>query len=206
MPGTKGFRYVYAGVQITKLLNKVQNTGRPDKLNFSYVRDTWLLKNEQYRAVLDLLEDMEFIDSSSVPTQLYAEYQNSSLAGRALAKGIRKAYPDLFRAYPSAQSLSKNELTGYFKQQTGKAGSVLEKMLSTFKTLCSLADFSAVPAEIAASEAPVSKKERVIHIPAETPPGPTVNINIQLTLPATDDETVYDRLFASLKRNFPRLS
>ena len=58
MPGNKGFRYVYAGAQITKLLNKVQNTGRPDKLNFSYVRDTWLLKNEQYRAVLDILEDM----------------------------------------------------------------------------------------------------------------------------------------------------
>jgi len=66
MPGEKGFRYVYAGAQIVKLMEKVKNTGRPDKLDFAYVRDTWLLKNEQYRAVLDIIEDMEFIDRAGV--------------------------------------------------------------------------------------------------------------------------------------------
>jgi hypothetical protein len=146
MPGPKGFRYVYGSAQITKLLEKVQKTGRPDKLNFGYIRDTWLFKNEQYRSVLDILEDMGFIDSSGVPSDLYAQYQNPAIAKRALVTGIKRAYPELFKAYPQAYSLSKSELEGYFKQQTGKAGSVLGKMISTFKTLCSLADFSAVEA------------------------------------------------------------
>lgn len=61
MPGTKGFRYVYAPAQINKLLNKVQSTGRPDKLTFPYIRDTWLLKNKQYMEVISLLKDMEFL-------------------------------------------------------------------------------------------------------------------------------------------------
>lgn len=192
MPGTKGFRYVYAVTQITKLLNKVQDTGRPDRLDFSYVRDTWLLKNEQYRAVLDLLEDMEFIDSSSVPTKLYAEYQHSSLAGRALAEGIRKAYPDLFRAYPNAQSLSKTELTGYFKQQTGKAGSVLEKMLSTLKTLCSLADFSAVPTpkyeELGGAEGRRVKVE------------PKIQLNIEIHIAADTPDDKIKTIFENMKK------
>ena len=192
MPGTKGFRYVYATTQITKLLNKVQNTGRPDKLNFSYVRDTWLLKNEQYRAVLDLLEDMGFVDSSSVPTQLYAKYQNSALAGRALAEGIRRAYPDLFRAYPNAQSLSKTELTGYFKQQTGKAGSVLEKMLSTFKTLCSLADFSAVPTP----EYEVLEGEEGHRVKIE----PKIQVNIEIHIAADTPDGKIETIFKNMKK------
>ncbi len=60
--------------------------------------------------------------------------------------------------------------------------------------------FEALPAEAIAPETPVPQKEEVTHIPTEMP-GLTVNINIQLTLPATDDESVYDKLFASLKRN-----
>jgi len=74
MPGNKGFRYVYSPVHITKFLEKIRATGRPDKLTFPYLRDTWLLKNKQYMEVVTLLKDMEFLDSSSVPIKLYAEY------------------------------------------------------------------------------------------------------------------------------------
>ena len=62
--------------------------------------------------------------------------------------------------------------------------------------------FEALPAEAPVSEptVPLPTKEEAARIPTVAP-GLTVNINVQLTLPATDDETVYDKLFASLKRN-----
>jgi len=63
--------------------------------------------------------------------------------------------------------------------------------------------FEALPAEAPVSEPPTPPKGEADRIPKVTH-GLTVNINIQLTLPATDDESVYDKLFASLKRNlFP---
>ena len=63
MAGNKGFRYVYSTLHIKTLLEKVQETNRPPKLTFPYIRDNWLLKNNQYSAVIDILSDMEFINS-----------------------------------------------------------------------------------------------------------------------------------------------
>jgi len=196
MPGSKGFRYAYAPTQITKLLNKVQSAGRPDKLNFPYVRDTWLLKNEQYRAVLDILEDMEFIDGSGIPTDLYAEYQNPTLAKKALAEGIRKAYPELFKAFPNAQSLPKTELEGYFKQQTGKASSVLEKILSTFKTLCSHADFVGV----AAKEEPIREYARGEAEEGRVRVEPGIQLNIEIHIAADTPDDKIEIIFKNMKQ------
>ena len=140
MPGTKGFRYVYGSIQISNILDKIKNTGRPDRLTFPYIRDTWLLKNKQYADVITLLKDMGFLDNNGVPTELYAEYQNPTLAKNALASGIRNAYPALFKAFPNAHLLNRKDIEGYFRQQTGKAGSVLGKILATFQMLCSGTD------------------------------------------------------------------
>lgn len=197
MPGNKGFRYVYAPAQITKLLNKVQSTGRPDKLNFRYVRDTWLLKNEQYRAVLDILEDMEFIDSSGVPIKLYAEYQNHTLAKKALAKGIRKAYSELFKAFPNAQSFPKTELEGYFKQQTGKAGSVLGKIVSTFRNLCSHADFT--DAEVIGEEA-IREPEKRKEVEGIAKVEPRIQLNIEIHIAADTPDDKIETIFKNMKQ------
>ena len=101
MPGNKGERYCYATGHITAVLSKIRTTGRPDKLDFTYMRDTWLLKNSQYYAVIPLLEDMGLIDVSGAPTELYKRYQNPKLAKQALAEGIKQAYPELFKAIPT---------------------------------------------------------------------------------------------------------
>lgn len=199
MPGIKGFRYVYAPAQMTKLLDKVEKTGRPDKLNFRYARDTWLLKNEQYRSVIDILEDMEFIDSSGVPTDLYAQYQNPAIAKEALATGIKRAYPELFKAYPQAYSLSKLDLEGYFKQQTGKAGSVLGKMIYTFRTLCTLADFSTVKGALA-EELPTYAYEEPKKGKPEVRVQPNVYINIEIHIPPEMTEEKIETVFKNMKR------
>ena len=141
MPGKFGFRYVYSTKHIEKVFNKIPSTGRPDKLNIKYLKDTWLLKNDQYSGVLVILTDMKFLEGG-VPTDLYAEYQNPSVAKKALSRGIKKAYPDLFKAFPEAYNLSVTELKGYMKQQTGSEDSTVSKMVSTFKKLCSMAEFS----------------------------------------------------------------
>ena len=198
MPGTKGFRYVYSSVHITKVLEKIRTTGRPDKLTFPYIRDTWLLKNKQYSEVITLLKDTEFLDNSSVPKELYAEYQNPSIAKQTLAKGIRNAYPQLFKAYPNAQSLSKNDLEGYFRQQTGKAGSVLEKMLTTFRTLCSQADFAGV--DVTKEKPTPEPKEAEIGEERKVKVEPKIQLNIEIHIaPDTPDDKI-ETIFRNMKQ------
>jgi len=197
MPGTKGFRYVYSTLHVSNLLDKIHTAGRPDKLSFAYARDTWLFKNEQYRAVLDILKDMEFIDNSGVPTQLYARYQNPALAKQALAEGVKKAYPALFKAYPNAQSLPKADLEGYFRQQTGKSGSVLEKMLSTFRTLCSHADFAGVAVT---EEEPTREHEREKAEEGRVRVEPRIQLNIEIHIAADTPDDKIEKIFKNMKQ------
>jgi hypothetical protein len=195
MPGEKGFKYVYALGHVNDVLQKIQGTGRPDKLTFPYMRDTWLLKNAQYSAVLDVLTDVGFIDDAGTPTSLYAEYQNPGIAKAALGKGIRTAYPELFKAYPNAQTLTKEDLSGYVRQQTGLDPSVIEKIVATFSRLCSLAEFQGdvqPPITPGASSAakPDSAAETLIPI----------TMNIQIVVPSDATSEQYDKIFSSIKK------
>ncbi len=198
MPGTKGFRYVYAQSQIGNILHKIASTRRPDKLTFPYLRDTWLLRNKQYLELIPLLRDMGFLDSSNVPTELYARYQNHTRAKKVLAEGVRNAYPELFRAFPDPQSLPKEELEGYIRQHTGAATAVTDKVARTFRTICSLADLSGTTLGKEADPTPAEEAP-------EPPKGHTVDPNVQLNLqihisPDMTEEKI-EALFRSMRRH-----
>jgi hypothetical protein len=196
MPGQDGFKYVYSVGHIDEVLAKIRDTGRPDKLTVAYMQKTWLLKNAQYTAVLDLLKDMDFIDSASVPTSLYAEYQNPALSGSALAKGVRKAYAPLFKAYPNAPTLSKDVLDGYIKQHTGAEVSVITKISSTIRRLCSLADFS----EVRETSQTDAKQREDTKAEKPTMPIVPISMNIQIVIPNDASADQYDKIFSSIKK------
>jgi hypothetical protein len=90
MPEVKGFKYAYSVGQINDLLDKIKETGRPDKLTLTYVQNTWLLKNAQYTAVIDILKDMGFLAPDGIPTDMYAQFQNPEHSGQLLAQGVKK--------------------------------------------------------------------------------------------------------------------
>jgi hypothetical protein len=199
MPGQFGLKYAYSAKNIVDVLAKLRETGRPDKLSITYIKKVWLLNDTKNSAVVDILRDMQFLDENGVPTDLYAEYQNSSLSKTALAKGIKNAYPELFKAYPNAYNLPKETLEGYFKQKTGAEKSVLDKIVATFTTLCSLAGFSS----------DVDKPKGFDEKPPEQASGQNpgsgstllpITMNIQIVIPSDATEEQYDKIFSSIKK------
>lgn len=205
MPKTKDFNYVYSVGQIDKIFKKIQSSGRPDHLTIGYVQKTWVLKNAQFSAVIDLLKAMKFLNSDGSPTDLYAKYQNGNLSEEAITEGTRNAYPKLFKAYPKAQELSKTELEGYIKQQSGADNSVVAKIYATIRRLCSLGNFdnesaSQIQTDGTPSE---SRAERTTTSPisGNLDNAIAVNINIQLTVPETADEKIYEAFFKAMKKH-----
>ena len=195
MPGNFGSKYVYVAKQINEVLTKVRETGRPDKLTNAYMKLVWLFKDAKVSSVLDILKDMGFVGANGVPTDLYAEYQNPSLSRKALAKGIKRAYPELFKAYPDANKLDKTIIYGYFKQRTGAEKTVLDKTITTFTTLCNLADFSEETEDLLSSaneslEEPVERQGTIIPI----------TMNIQIVIPTDATSEQYDKIFSSIKK------
>ena len=194
------FPYMSNPAKIKQFLEHVQSASIPPKVTQNYLLSAgYKSKNDQ--PLINIMKFVGFLDSSGVPTSVWQDYRAKTRATAVLAKAIQTSYVDLFAMYPDAFRKDDEALRNYFTSKTNVGKSTINYIVLTFKNLCKLADdFEAVSVEDAVPEPVISLAEEATRIPTSTP-GLTVNINIQLTLPATDDETVYDRLFASLKRN-----
>lgn len=204
MPKSREFTYVYSVGQIDQMLKKIKSTGRPDKLTTAYAKNTWVLKNAQFSAVIDLLKVMGFLSSDGTPTSLYAEFQNSNFEKLALGKGTVNAFPQLFKAFPKAQELSKDELQGYLKQQTGADDSVILKVYATLKKLFSLSDFST--SNTGTSMTPTQSTNPSF----SANPQPSnqlgsnmlpITMNIEIVIPSDATAEKYDQIFTSIKKH-----
>ncbi len=114
--------------------------------------------------------------------------------------GIREAYSGLFATYDDASRKDDEALRDFFTSTTDVGEAAVSHMVGTFKALCELTDFGAP-----VGEARVVGKTSVPGAGAEpaTPvsQGVNIHINVQLTLPATKDSSIYDSLFESLKKH-----
>lgn len=199
MPGQDGFKYVYSAGHIDDFFRKMQNTGRPDKLTQTFAIKNWVLPNNaQYSAVIELLKSMQFLDSDGVPQELYSEFQNPRIAKKAVAKGIKNAYPSLFRVHPRAHEMSREDVTGFIRQNTGADKTVVRRTCATFEKLCSYADFSEDGEQVA--EEPKNKLLKVNENPKTFTPVIPITMNIQLVIPNDATEEQYDRIFSSIKK------
>ncbi|MDH5451586.1 MAG: DUF5343 domain-containing protein, partial [Candidatus Bathyarchaeota archaeon] len=141
------------------------------------------------------------IDSNGVPTQSFNDFRTAK-SKQVMASALRKTYAELFQIYPDPINQSNEDLTNFFAQkEPSKKKGTLQRYVNTFKTLCEFADFGAV---LVTPKVEVKEAEKVVEVAKVTtqlPSGVTINLNIQLTLPATEDATVYDKIFKSLKEN-----
>ena len=193
------FPYMSNPAKIKQFLEHVQSASIPPKVTQNYLLSAGY-KSKNDRPLIKIMEFIGFLDPSGAPTSVWRDYRAKAGATVVLAKAIQTSYVDLFAMYPDAFRKDDEALRNYFTPKTDVGESTINYIVLTFKNLCKLADFEGVSAEAVVSEPLTSPREEAAGIPTVTP-GLTVNINIQLTLPATDDESVYDRLFASLKRN-----
>ena len=77
-------------------------------------------------------------------------------------------------------------------------------MVSTFKTLCELADFNSgnTTSDIVSSDPASSSQEgHIMKHALGKANGMSINLNIQLVLPTTEDATIYDAIFKSMQKH-----
>lgn len=134
-----------------------------------------------------------------------------------LAEGIRDGFADLFAINTRAQELGADEVKNKFRTMYagGKTNLVIGNIAKTFRALCDYADFSKPltvkePDSDSADEPVVSAKpeERPIPSAAAKPDGShgTVTVSalqyhINIVLPDTRDQAVYDAIFKSLREH-----
>jgi hypothetical protein len=161
------------------------------------------------RLFINVLKSIGFLTDTGVPAPRYHEYLDQTQSRRVLALGIKDAYADLYQINVKAHDMPvvdvKNKMKTLSQGQYGD--SVLSKMAATFKVLVKNADFTGLP-ELAKTELTATDASKVDDEPTGPPAkdrgalrigGLVYTINIQL--PESRDQAVYDALFRSLREH-----
>ncbi len=197
------FPYTTNPASLKHFFDHVQTAGVPTKVTIKYLESAGF-KSKNDRAILSVLKAIEFVDDAGAPTDKWRAYRVRGPEARAvMAAALKSAYSGLFATYPDAHRKDNEALRNYFSAHTTVGEGALSYIVRTFKILSELADFEATPSEGVGAEPtlPSAVQRGSPSLRPLVAPGLTVNINVQLQLPATDDEAVYDKLFGSLKRH-----
>jgi hypothetical protein len=179
-------------------------------------------KSTNDRLFISVLKGLGFLDANSVPTERYYRFLDQSESEKVLAEAVEDAYSDLFDVHTKAYELELSEVKNKLRTLTqGKhSEKVVSLMASTFKALAEYAEWGT-------KTMPSSKIERVVEKPVQEQHNKTseeivpiippfeveqegnntttsktqFHYNIQVHLPESRDESVYDAIFKSLRRH-----
>jgi hypothetical protein len=191
------YAYTQNTGNLKAFLSKIQDVGIPDKVKNRYLESLGY-KSTNDRTILGVLKFLGFIDSDHKPTDLWNQYREKAKSKSIMAGIIRNSYSDLYKTYPDAHRKDYEALRDFFSTKTSVGVKALQCIIKTFKALSELADFES-------DFVPTLPSNQVIPPipPANTHPegkNITVNLNIELAIPATDDPKIYENFFMAFKK------
>ncbi len=194
------YPYVLTQGRLKQFLSRIQTTGTPSKVTHRWLESIGY-KSKNDRLFVGVLKFIGFADSNGIPTDQYRKYKSKATAAAIMSSAVKGSYTDLYKTYPNAHVEGTKALQDWFATNTTVGQATRSNMVNTFQTLASLADFEkgVPPGVILEDERAVEQVRKGIVLPARG--ALTLNINIQLELPATRDQDIYDKLFASLSKH-----
>jgi hypothetical protein len=196
------YPYILNTGSLRKFLENIPKIGTPTRITQPSLPALGFKKHAD-RPIVPILKFIGFLDEANVPSQNYKDFKVANKAGAVMASALRKAYSDLFEIYPDACERDDKTLKDFFTPTTDAGEQVVVQTVATFKVLCSFADFKATVEERKGEEGDKGKKgeEGEGGKPPAPAAGVTINLNIQLALPATEDAKVYENIFKALRDN-----
>lgn len=190
----------------------IQSAQAPERFTVKFLEGLEFASTND-RTFIGILKELGFLDTNNVPTKRYYAFLDTDEAPGVLADGIKEMFSDLFAIRKDAQKMNQTEV--YNKLRTLYAGkkktdNVIKLFATNFIALCKLADFDkskAEPIKPDEKEKPEDDKEKQKEHPEDSggsKKSKKVNIDglqyhINIVLPDTKDQAVYDAIFKSLR-------
>lgn len=198
---------------IPRFLDSIRKTAVPPKVDGNYLKGIGFKSNND-TALIPLFKSLGFLDSSGKPTTVFRQYRGASEgeAKQILGTAVTACYSGLFSVYPDAYRKDDEALTNWLRANTDKGEATQKRALKTFKALRDAASFDETPptpteepsvnGSAPGSSNGAAAVSAAQHIPIRT--GPDISINITLQIAATNDSSIYDKFFSSMRKNlFP---
>lgn len=207
--------YLTSTKNVDGILSAIQTAQAPPRFTLSFLENLGY-KSSSDRLFINVLKALRFLNADGVPGDRYYRFLDQSEAPKVLAEGLQEAYADLYQLNRNAHQLGRTDIKNKLKTLTQgqSSDSVLTKMAGTFLELAKRADFSGPaaaqrPHEPTEGEDVSSTPEAdagTAHPPSALTPAASRGIplgglvySIQIHLPESRDQAVYDALFNSLK-------
>ncbi|MCC7291894.1 MAG: DUF5343 domain-containing protein [Phycisphaerales bacterium] len=202
--------YTFKANAIPAYFDALLGAQPPERFSVKFLENLGF-KSTNDRLFIGILKDLGFLNRDGAPQPRYFEFLDRTRAKQVLADGIRESFSDLFAINVQAHELSlpdvKNKLRTLYAGK--KTDLVIGKIANTFRALCDYADFSAPrPAKRAEGVASNEKKpdQQASQDKHEETPAALGQIrvsglqyHINIVLPDTRDQAVYDAIFKSLR-------
>ncbi len=188
----------------------------PERFSIKFLENLGFTSSTD-RLFIGVLKDLGFLNQDATPQPRYFAFLDRSRSRQVVAEGIRDEFSDLFAINTRANELSldeaRNKLRTLYAGQ--KTNLVISNIAKTFRALCDYADFSEQasrkPAAITASaENPAELPDDTIKetirergftggIDTEKIAVSALQYHINIVLPETRDQAVFDAIFRSLR-------
>lgn len=191
---------------LTKILEKIKEAGTPENFNPDFLSTKLGFKGGNYRTFISWAKKMDLLNSDGTPTTLYKKFRNPSTSKNSLAQALKIGYSELYSRNEYCHVLSKKDFKGLVMEATGEPqnSKIVELIVSSFFNVKSMADFEIVPED--------GTDEQILEKPVEIKEDDTrhkkinlgLNYTINLVLPKTDDPSVFNAIFKTLRENLLR--
>lgn len=204
--------YLSTPGSIKTVLERIRHAATPSRVTNDFISTVLQLKGGAGRAIPPFLKRIGMVASDGAPTELYKAYRNEATAGRAMAQAIKHGYHELAQSNEYFYRLSDKELLALIVQVTGVESDsrAAALTLATIKNLKISADFDSVQINVleqsSRSAEPAENDEfgsasQLRISPSKAEVGLNLSYTINLNLPATADQAVFNAIFRSLKEH-----
>jgi hypothetical protein len=204
--------YLAAPGSIKTALERIRDASTPEKVTQDFVQTMLGIKGGTGTAIMPFLKKIGLVASDGTPTDLYKQFRSPTSGKIAAGKALLQGYKPLQELNEYFYRLSDAELTDLIVKATGNDhdSPTTKLTLATLKNLKQYASFEKLESPQEASD---SKAELSIQLPPNNdqsfhPHSQRMGLNlaytINLNLPATSDQAVFNAIFKSLKENLLR--
>lgn len=190
-----------------RALELIITAERPDKFSSTYMDTILKLSGGSARAVPPLLKKMQFIGPDGSPTVLYSKFKTDSGRSMAAYEGLKNAFGELFKRNDYIHKADENAVKDVIVEITGlkKTDPVVRLMFSTFEAIRGFISGEVQTSTEAASDA----SEHDDHSGdaaggSNRPPRLGLSYQINIVLPETENISVFNAIFRSLRDNLLR--
>jgi hypothetical protein len=199
--------YVAAPGSIKTALEKIRQAATPDRVTRDFVTTKLSIKGGTGAALVPFFKKIGFVNPDGTPSELYKQFRNPASGGAAIAAAIKIGYQKLAQVNEYFYELNDKDLQSLIVQVTGAepTSSSAKYTFASIKALKGFAKFDQSlnaplePEELDAEPAQSAIKQSQGH--RENGIGLSLAYTINLNLPATADQAVFNAIFRSLKEH-----